>query len=435
MRPSHQRCGSSALASTASVLASTALALLLPFAAAQSSPDFPVRDAPRLPGNAMQSNGISLGFLTQWGSQYEPTDVIRALGKSPAVWGDYWNVWPDEYDFRQADWHLGEMRRVADGDVKAVYAPAVLFHGRMNQWTQEMTDALAEKVRDVNEQGVPIWLRFCYEMNGGWMDYGLQPEDYVSTWRSVTNAIRAVTNETYMLWAPNVWNGDSNDIQAYQPYWPGEEYVDLVGLSLYSFGPYRSLNALPEDDLFRDSFRPFYNLVSPTSSSRNPLGLSRAYSVVIAETSAPYYYEIPVNSPYYTQAGDTDISPPMPNLNRTRPSLADPPYPRSDDELAVKATWLVQMVGNETAAAFPNLKAVSLFNYLKKGNGTAEVLADFRYVGSRDRFNATIEEWLRTNYGNNTAYLEGYSGDASAIRTSLLGLGGIVAVAIVVLAL
>lgn len=167
MRPSHQRCGSSALASTASVLASTALALLLPFAAAQSSSDFPVRDAPRLPGNAMQSNGISLGFLTQWGSQYEPTDVIRALGKSPAVWGDYWNVWPDEYDFRQADWHLGEMRRVADGDVKAVYAPAVLFHGRMNQWTQEMTDALAEKVRDINEQGVPIWLRFCYEMVRG----------------------------------------------------------------------------------------------------------------------------------------------------------------------------------------------------------------------------------------------------------------------------
>lgn len=127
------------------------------------------------------------------------------------------------------------------------------------------------------------------------MKYGLQPQDYVSTWRSVTNAIRAVTNETFTFWAPNVMpDVADDDVQAYEPYWPGEEYVDIVGLSVYSFGPQRSINQVPPDNEFRNSFQKFYDLVSPSSSSSsdNPLGLTKAYEIAIAETSAPYYYEV-----------------------------------------------------------------------------------------------------------------------------------------------
>ena len=127
------------------------------------------------------------------------------------------------------------------------------------------------------------------------MKYGLQPQDYVSTWRSVTNAIRAVTNETFTFWAPNVMpDVADDDVQAYEPYWPGEEYVDVVGLSVYSFGPQRSINQVPPDNEFRNSFQKFYDLVSPSSSSSsdNPLGLTKAYEIAIAETSVPYYYEV-----------------------------------------------------------------------------------------------------------------------------------------------
>lgn len=109
------------------------------------------------------------------------------------------------------------------------------------------------------------------------------------------------------------------------------------------------------------------------------------------------------------------------------PALADPPYEKSDDELFTKASWLVQMVGNDTAQRFPNFKAATWFNYLKKyipfpllplprdagltvrlgrGNGTAEVLADFRFVGG----NSSVEGWLRESLGNQTAYEEGYTG-------------------------
>jgi hypothetical protein len=223
------------------------------------------------------------------------------------------------------------------------------------------------------------------------MAYGLDPARYVSTWRSVTNAIRAATNETYMLWAPNIWSGSVNDAsQGYVPYWPGEECtfaflrstqagidsssrtdVDLVGLSLYSFGPYKSINQPPSSSLFEDSFSSFYNLFAPTSSN-NPLKLSSSYPQVITETAAPFYRSIPPSSAYYTQPGDTDIAAPQPNFSTTAdqtrfpPSLARPPTEKSDDELFIKASWLAQLTGNRTAIRFPNLKLVNHFNYLKK---------------------------------------------------------------------
>ncbi|TNY23142.1 glycoside hydrolase superfamily [Rhodotorula diobovata] len=387
----------------------------------------------------MSSNGISLGFLTQWGVD-EPSDVRRLLGASPVAWGDYLNVnaGSEDEQFRQVDYHLDEVVESATGNVKAVYIPAVLFNGRMNQWTPELSSALAQKMRSLNRRGVIVYLRFCYEMNGGWMKYGLDPLNFVATWRSLTTAIRAVTNETFMLWAPNVAPSgiSDDDVQAYEPYWPGEEYVDAVGLSLYSFGPERSINRVPSSDLFRESFQPFYDLVSPSSasSSDNPLGLSRAYEVLIAETSAPFYYNIPSNTRFWGQAGDTDITQPFPNLTRLTPSLADRPYARSDDELAVKASWLAQLTGNATAQRFPNLKLVNLFNYLKKGNATAEVIADFRYVGSDSGFNATVEAWFRHNVGNQSAYEQGYTGAAGALRpATVASVVGAVVAAVVLL--
>ena len=131
--------------------------------AAPSSSSLPVHPLPGLDTSALSSNGIYLGFLTQWGVD-EPSDVIRALGASPAAWGDYLNVGVDDYSFAQVDYHIGEVRAAANGDVRAIYAPAVLFNGRMNEWTPAMSTALAQKMRDVNRQGITVYLRFCYEM-------------------------------------------------------------------------------------------------------------------------------------------------------------------------------------------------------------------------------------------------------------------------------
>ncbi|GAA6037518.1 hypothetical protein JCM8097_008233 [Rhodosporidiobolus ruineniae] len=410
--------GASATSTFRLALVALALPALLSYAAPYSS-SLSALPAPGLPENGLTSNGIHLGFLPNW-SVEGPRAINAAMGAGMAAIGDYINVSPSDTGMRQFEYHEDEVVRVANGDVKAVYIPAVLFGATLDRWTDEMSEHLAQRCKHLNQRGVTVWVRWCFEMNGGWMSYGLSPELYVSTFRSVTNAIRAATNETYMLWAPNVWSGSVDDaVQGYTPYWPGEEYVDVVGLSLYSFGPQKSINRAPSSSLLRDSLQPFYDLFSPSSSSSssNRLSLTHSYPIVISETSAPFYYSIPSSSPYYTQAGDTDIPAPQPNLStpanqeRYKPSLHDPPYEKSDDELFIKASWLAQLTGNATAQRFPNLRLVNHFNYLKKGNGTAEVLADFRLVGG----NATVEQWVRTNFGNQTAYEQGYTGAASAL--------------------
>lgn len=80
------------------------------------------------------------------------------------------------------------------------------------------------------------------------------------------------------------------------------------------------------------------------------------------------------------------------------------------------------------------LYAESLFNYLKKGNATAEVIADFRYVGSDSGFNATVEAWFRHNVGNQSAYEQGYTGAAGALRpATVASVVGAVVAAVVLL--
>ncbi|BGP58186.1 hypothetical protein JCM8202v2_005847 [Rhodotorula sphaerocarpa] len=380
----------------------------------------PVRSAPGLPSNGLVSNGIHLGFLPFW-SQENPQQICSALGSCAAVWGDYWNISPGDGGsgkgmLPQASYHVDAIQRVVSGDVKGVYAPAVLFGGSMDQWDSGLTQRLVDTLSTLNKRGITVWLRFCYEMNGQWMPYGDQPQQFVKVWRELTNAVRDGTTDTYMFWAPNLWTGAVDSDQGYTPYWPGEQYVDVAGLSLYWFGPDKSINQVPKSDAFKNNLQSFYDLV--TGSGPNRLGLSQAYPVMISESSAPYYYKIPTSSRYYGQQGDTNIQSPLPNLASFAKSLKEPhPYARSDDELAVKATWIAEMTGNNTAQHFPLLRAVSWFNYLKKGNATAEVLADFRFVGG----NKTTETWLRKNFGNQTAYEQGYTGGAS----SLVGSSGL----------
>ena len=62
------------------------------------------------------------------------------------------------------EYHLPEVVRIAKGRVKPVYAPALLYGANLNTWTDEVTQAVAQKMKRVNDQGVTVWLRLLFEM-------------------------------------------------------------------------------------------------------------------------------------------------------------------------------------------------------------------------------------------------------------------------------
>lgn len=60
-------------------------------------------------------------------------------------------------------------------------------------------------------------------MNGDWYEYGGNGDLYVAAFRNLADKVRATTNETYMLWSPNVRYGETDSWVGYKPYYPGVE--------------------------------------------------------------------------------------------------------------------------------------------------------------------------------------------------------------------
>ncbi|KAI9344057.1 glycoside hydrolase superfamily [Obelidium mucronatum] len=76
-----------------------------------------------------------------------------------------------------------------------------------------------------------LFLRLGPEMNGDWFVYGRRPEEYVAFWKRAHGIISKLAPQVAFVWSPN-YNGPA-DQSRYEPYWPGPEYVDWVGISLY----------------------------------------------------------------------------------------------------------------------------------------------------------------------------------------------------------
>lgn len=86
---------------------------------------------------------------------------------------------------------------------------------------------------------VPIFLRFAGEMNGAWTPWGANPQpgvpafdahaaQYVAAFRLVAAAMHAGAPNVAMVWAPNDMPQTGTEA-----YYPGNAYVDWVGVSAY----------------------------------------------------------------------------------------------------------------------------------------------------------------------------------------------------------
>ncbi|WP_105616677.1 glycosyl hydrolase [Vallitalea okinawensis] len=82
---------------------------------------------------------------------------------------------------------------------------------------------------DAKEAGIPIFLRFGGEMNGNWVEWGLQPELYIEKFQLVHDIMAEEAPNVVMLWSPNDIPYDN-----YEAYYPGDDYVDWVGVSSYA---------------------------------------------------------------------------------------------------------------------------------------------------------------------------------------------------------
>ena len=135
---------------------------------------------------------------------------------------------------------------------------------------------LHDLAKQAKKAGVPILLRFANEMNDSsapWYKDG--PEKYKAKFKIVSDVFHKEAPNVAMLWSPNDWL-----IGTEHQYYPGDQYVDWVGVS--SYPPFLSNGQPKHGNTWIDRFRKIYDAYG----SKKPIMLSEGAPIANVEYSS-----------------------------------------------------------------------------------------------------------------------------------------------------
>jgi hypothetical protein len=156
---------------------------------------------------------------SDWGRNpnFDPAvmDAIRSRGAMPM-----WSWLPDDYTL---------------GADQPTYTDRAIANGVFDSY-------ILRFATDARNWGHPFYLRFAFEMNGNWFPWstapgnanGNSPADYVAMWRHVHDIFARVgAGNVRWVWCPNA---EHVGIGKAVPNYPGDAYVDWIGLDGYNWG-------------------------------------------------------------------------------------------------------------------------------------------------------------------------------------------------------
>ena len=192
-------------------------------------------------------------FYPGWQTALVDPDVVNPIYARGAIPMITWEPWiADRKTFQQPDFTLRKITA-----------------GRYDDYLRRA----ATEVRTLNR---PVFIRFAHEMNGSWFPWGRginhnTPVDYRQAWRHVVRLFRDEgATKVRWVWSPNI-SGDGGQPD-FSKYFPGDRYVDWVGLDGYNRGGLGEARWKS----FAKVFAPSYRVA--TKLSRRP--------IMIAETGS-----------------------------------------------------------------------------------------------------------------------------------------------------
>jgi hypothetical protein len=348
---------------------------------------------PPPPPALLPAAGTWFGISIDWAAD-SVAGVRARLGpdRTPAVWVEFaqFPLTPDDRT------HLAgffQQVRTVGGIGLLTLEP--------NDGLQTVTPSAARDVADLlaaeGACGVPTLVRFAHEMNGSWYRWGQDPVAYIAAFRTVAAAIHARAPGVGVLWAPNTglgypfkggaYEAPSGSSEAhtldttgdgklsaaddpYAPYWPGDDAVDWVGMSVYHFGntyPWGA-NVVPLAGAF-DSLLTGRGNGEPDFYATWAVGHHKPMAIV--ETAALW-----------------------------RPSGG------GASELAIKQGWWRQVFSTSTVEEFPDIRLIGWFDW-KKREAEVKDVVDWRLSANPKVTNAFFDDlppdWLRFAPGPATA--------------------------------
>lgn len=88
--------------------------------------------------------------------------------------------------------------------------------------------ALDNWARSLGALKRPLFLRWGSEMNGSWVRWHGNPSLYIAKWRLVHDVMERLAPNVVMVWCPN-----ATPVPQIARYYPGDDYVDWVGVNSY----------------------------------------------------------------------------------------------------------------------------------------------------------------------------------------------------------
>jgi hypothetical protein len=179
-----------------------------------------------------------------WGEGTFPTANVRLIARHGALPLVFWSPWDRPYK---------------EGRGPDKYSLTSIVAGANDDYIDQWADA-------AKEFGQPMIVSFANEMNGSWFPWsgvlyggsqpaqggGFQgPETFKAAWRHVVDRVRArgATNVKWVLHLMD-FSTPNEDWNMAAQYYPGPDYVDWLGFSLYGA-------QFPSDDHFPDFFSCF----------------------------------------------------------------------------------------------------------------------------------------------------------------------------------
>ncbi len=146
-----------------------------------------------------------------------PEQALRTIHRNGGVPMITWEPWAQTFPWAGKSPDLAQERRVLDA----------IARGAFDYYIR----AYADRLRDL---GGPVFQRFAHEMDNPQYPWshagGNTPEDFVAAWRQVVRLFneRGAAN---VAWVWNPWS-----IEQIDRYFPGEAYVDWIGVTLLNYG-------------------------------------------------------------------------------------------------------------------------------------------------------------------------------------------------------
>nr|WP_083708864.1 glycosyl hydrolase [Microbacterium sp. ru370.1] len=116
-------------------------------------------------------------------------------------------------------------------------------------------DYIKKFAGEVKAAGIPIFLRTMHEANGDWYPWNVQKgssrSSYIAAWRHIHDIFRETgANNVTWVWCPNVkrTSGATANVPL-SSFYPGDDYVDWIGLDGYNRGTNMSFSAIFETSL------------------------------------------------------------------------------------------------------------------------------------------------------------------------------------------